>query len=367
MNESCIWRLFFAPFLCIVLWQSITCMQTFLAAPEVVDLAYVFQSKVQFPALTFCPIIMAENKDLEQKPLAFDLAIHMKCGFTEPYHGWMEKSDFEDCQRNQVLQHSLATFEDFGFKEIIIVTMDGEKIEESPQSDSWIWTESIFLQYGKCFTFNMKPDILEKGVHYIGIKQELKTTNLILHTKGSLADPEGSIGALLLPVKAGQHSSHYIEHESVNLISYGQQPCIDHDDNYDKYKCMLDETDKTSMELFDCASPFGNFTNVTCKDNDTAYQAFEFFHKKTYDYLTCPNPCESLWIKVKSSSVNKEKQNDTSVWLAFESFIKRSQSRYSYGLINLTAEIGSHIGLFLGLSFMNVPAFLARFIQRLRE
>jgi hypothetical protein len=112
---------------------------------------------------------------------------------------------------------------------------------------------------------------------------------LILHTKGSLADPEGSIGALLLSVKAGQHSSHYVEHESVNLISYGQQPCIDHDDNYDKYKCMLDETDKTSMELFDCASPFGNFTNVTCKESRNGclirFSHFHFVFSCEYSYV----------------------------------------------------------------------------------
>ena len=53
-----------------------------------------------------------------------------------------------------------------------------------------------------------------------------------------------------------------------------------------------------------------------------------------------------------------------SINLYFEKQVVRSEEHYFYTGLSLLAEIGAYLGLFLGISFLNVSSWVALLVQR---
>ena len=50
----------------------------------------------------------------------------------------------------------------------------------------------------------------------------------------------------------------------------------------------------------------------------------------------------------------KEENNTDSIWLNFDKYIKVTTSTYGYTELELLAELGGYVGLFLGLSVFDL-------------
>ena len=89
-------------------------------------------------------------------------------------------------------------------------------------------------------------------------------------------------------------------------------------------------------------------TNHT--EGEGAAKLYNNLFKKRFKIKECPYPCNFL----KTTFGNRVAQKDLSFYLKFNRFIKTTKSYYAYGELELLAEFGGYVGLFLGYSVLSL-------------
>ena len=88
-----------------------------------------------------------------------------------------------------------------------------------------------------------------------------------------------------------------------------------------------------------------------CIDSNQSQNAMllyqEKLRNKSYSIKECRYPCKFTRIFVKDKQPTA---GEGELRFTFNKFIKTSKSRYSYGGLELLAELGGYMGLFLGVS-----------------
>ena len=112
-----------------------------------------------------------------------------------------------------------------------------------------------------------------------------------------------------------------------------------------------------------CTSPFGpNKTNI-CTDPEKARIANEIFAKIAYGNLTakvakCPQSCTKVFSNIES--YNAAKGIGGLLDIRFPRTVKVLRSRNVYGWLELLAEVGGYVGLFLGISINQISSFVQK-------
>ena len=109
------------------------------------------------------------------------------------------------------------------------------------------------------------------------------------------------------------------------------------------------------MDIIGCTTPFGLELDNICTEQNKSLEAFEMFldillnQKKT----KCPYPCNFLinWITTAKS---RDKTSVDKIMLTFDEYIKVTTSTYGYTELELLAELGGYVGLFLGISVLDL-------------
>ena len=84
----------------------------------------------------------------------------------------------------------------------------------------------------------------------------------------------------------------------------------------------------------------------------------------------CPYPCKFTRtyfrdkVKLNSDYPHPEyAEHSSSIFLKFKKFIKVSKARYSYGGLELLAELGGYVGLFLGISVFHLSDAFSKIVK----
>ena len=80
---------------------------------------------------------------------------------------------------------------------------------------------------------------------------------------------------------------------------------------------------------------------------------------KRFTIKECVYPC--TFTKTFYRENNAQGEGDVS--LTFSKLIKTTKGRYSYRELELLAELGGYVGLFLGISVLSLKDLLAKFLQ----
>ena len=121
------------------------------------------------------------------------------------------------------------------------------------------------------------------------------------------------------------------------------------------------------MKKFGCTTPFGYQRDNICKDNTTGKQALDLFHKllnKRHFIEECLYPCEFLKLFVISVH---GRDNEDSFKLDFNQYIKVTEAYYSYTELELIAEFGGYVGLFLGISVFDINQIFSKTFNYFRS
>ena len=123
-----------------------------------------------------------------------------------------------------------------------------------------------------------------------------------------------------------------------------------------------------------CSVPYGfNISNV-CIDEKQSNKAMELYNKlnkhsttansTSYKIQSCPYPCKFTRTYFKDKRKwKRDNKNPSSLFLRFNKFVKVSKARYSYGGLELLAELGGYVGLFLGISVFHLSDAFAKIVQ----
>ena len=119
-----------------------------------------------------------------------------------------------------------------------------------------------------------------------------------------------------------------------------------------------------------CSVPYGfNISNV-CIDGKQSNKAMDLYNKlasKSYTIQSCPYPCKFTRTYFKDKRKwKRNNKNPSSLFLRFNKFIKVSKARYSYGRLELLAELGGYVGLFLGISVFHLSDAFQKIVQVLQ-
>ena len=78
----------------------------------------------------------------------------------------------------------------------------------------------------------------------------------------------------------------------------------------------------------------------------------------------CPYPCKFTRNYFRDRrKLSPDHENPSSLFLKFNKFIKISKARHSYGGLELLAEFGGYVGLFLGVSVFHLSQAFEKIVQ----
>ena len=114
------------------------------------------------------------------------------------------------------------------------------------------------------------------------------------------------------------------------------------------------------MENYGCIPPsLGNYGLETCKDGS------KFSMREIHNLIDCPKPCAKYSMRLRTEHGNNgEGGGLNSIKIIFNEVITVSYDQYSYIWLNLVAEVGGYVGLFLGFSVFQVTDIVEMLLQR---
>ena len=118
------------------------------------------------------------------------------------------------------------------------------------------------------------------------------------------------------------------------------------------------------MKKIGCTTPFGFNRDNICNDTDKGKVAMDLFRKLRAEKRVkdCLYPCTNL--KIRMDRIEFAKLNGTTRFkLQFEQFIRVTSSYVSYTGLELVAEVGGYVGLFLGFSILHLTHAFEYVIQ----
>ena len=122
----------------------------------------------------------------------------------------------------------------------------------------------------------------------------------------------------------------------------------------------MEQIHRDSLDTFGCTTPFGRIKDRACTNATLMYQARKFYDYKIMadEYQEqCPNPCTTITstFNIRNQLKNPE-ESDTStlINIEFPTKVKVIQAYPAYTLLSLVAEVGGYVGLFLGVSVLDL-------------
>ena len=108
------------------------------------------------------------------------------------------------------------------------------------------------------------------------------------------------------------------------------------------------------MNKIGCTTPFGPIIDYICTNQTKGMEAMELYKRLVSPYhqiQACPYPCKFIKSEILPIRERCEKCNVTT-WtnMVFDKFIKVTVAKYTYTELELLAEFGGYVGLFLGVS-----------------
>ena len=121
------------------------------------------------------------------------------------------------------------------------------------------------------------------------------------------------------------------------------------------------------MDKIGCTTPFVVNLDHICKDLNNSKKARELYHRlhqKTHTIKDCLYPCKFIKIAVIPY---KKRSDKNTTRLKFDKFIKVTKAAYSYTELELLAEFGGYVGLFLGFSVFQVSRVVDKILDKLMK
>ena len=116
---------------------------------------------------------------------------------------------------------------------------------------------------------------------------------------------------------------------------------------------------QNSIKLFGCIPPaLGDYGLPTCKDGS------KYPMSEINDLIDCPQPCAKYTMRVRSEYDLILDDDVTNIKIIFKEMITVSYDQYSYIWLNLVAEVGGYVGLFLGFSVFQMTDLMDVLLQR---
>ena len=106
-----------------------------------------------------------------------------------------------------------------------------------------------------------------------------------------------------------------------------------------------------SITTFGCTTPYGRNIDYICTDFDKAESAYTLYEKKMRGVIAeCLRPCQYMKVSGTKFNVFPGNMIEPRIHIYFDELVKVSQTYITYTSLEMLAEVGGYVGLFLGVS-----------------
>lgn len=340
-------------------------VKKYLNEPEVVDITTKFQSDANLPVFTFCPLGKENSKP---NPLNFEIL--EKCGlkYEDIYLGtFLGSTETSECQDPEIFWESVhLKLPELGLRDVLIYYQGGS-LEFNIENDPKAWTRQLVTDFNgnseiltTCYELNFPKN--NKTIIDFQFRLEQDTTlKVYVHHKGflDLLYPSTSID-FASTIVTGEKSHTTVKYfENVVLKDQFGKPCTSNE-NYNWAKDILEQTEAEIQKEFGCGTPFGSDKTKLCKlqvDHEKYLEVSSRVHLNR-SYL---RPCKFL-----SGFDLAEKKAFEDGWhvFTFSAYLQRFESRIAYQIVDLFADLGGYLGIFLGTSLFQLKDLLSYLINK---
>ena len=306
---------FFSVCVTVTGWQTILCINKYVTSPQSVNVDVEDVSK-SILDLSIC----VSN--------IFNQTVLKECGIDSYFNQWSSNL----CQDTEKLYEKVwLTSEHF----IIHATAT----KRSPFTFKMFKVADLKRTRDNCFTIPINDSFDRVSLQFAS-----KVT-VYAHPKGNLKDFNG--------IEIDDNIDAELSYEIIQKQQTDDHQCIK-DVSYIKDECMWDELNRESMTAYGCTTPFGPTRHI-CPDrqNGGGKMALELYRKYfIYNNHTCKDSCNTTLIHF--DILKREDDGIKGIRINFPKQVKVYIASFTYTFLSLMAEIGGHVGLFLGFSVLDV-------------
>ena len=223
--------------------------------------------------------------------------------------------------------------------------------------------------YGRCYTFQPKEQSIKSGIMQIQLNLH-DSSNIFFHTNGMFKTD--IFTATNVRVDAPSEIELDVDFTLYNMFDFGGKQCTT-EPRFNKDACTESKLDVKSLEKFGCTTPFGPKKDKICRDHVNGSKVMALYSKTMEENVdNCDSPC--LFVKTKAiktmvemkdiSDINHE---DYGVYLviSFPKNIQVIEAYYLYSTLTMIAEIGGYVGLFLGVSVIQISTLFNAVLEKI--
>lgn len=118
------------------------------------------------------------------------------------------------------------------------------------------------------------------------------------------------------------------------------------------------------MEQIGCTTRGHSNKDNICRNQEDAKKADELFRSNFIYNGSCLSPCKFVSTFAMLTHVSYLPSNEGWMILRFEKDITVFKSQYSYSTLSLVAEIGGYVGLFLGVSVLQITDIITYLFRK---
>ena len=147
-------------------------------------------------------------------------------------------------------------------------------------------------------------------------------------------------------------------YETFTVLNFDGEQCHT-DEQYIRDDCLYSAIQEESIKDIGCTTPYNPDKSNICSERDQAGKAIGVFEditiwNQTKANILCPKPCQQYIISLSNKDWSHNKNHKITLRLEFPKYIRVSNSTYAYTWLELLAEVGGYVGLFLGVSINQV-------------
>ena len=316
-------------------WQSFNCVQKYFDWPQASSIRLVDKINALGPSYAICPY---DPKD------GFNLTILQNCGIE--YEDYVQGTfSSPNCPDPKILIESLVlnsqdilanitaknSFTDLNYS---LPIKDLERIDDP----------------NNCYLLDLANDL---DIDDIEIEFRLENIDVHVFTHGTFFD---SYSYEEIDLKL-EHKDVALGYDVIDSLNTQDHPC-EPDKHYKKDNCVWDEIHQSSLEQFGCTTPFGPKKSNICLNQTLGQNAIELLNQMRIPANNrCLDPCTTV-VPYLSIIAREQNSKSSSLSLKLPRKIKVMSSYLSYKVLSLIAEIGGYVGLFLGVSILDLKNIL---------
>ena len=304
-----------------------------------------------------------------------DVLITLGCGSFVAWQGWkclhkyIENRTLATIQMKNVLTNGednlypaftvcpisdSTELEDY-FESVSYLTYSGEKYSVNTSA-----LKSYYFRGFECYAIEEPMVATKNGLAEFEMKltEKVLVATVFLHLPGSFFSKTKSIQTQL-------HYEQNVDYsyEILKAVSTEEELCIA-DPKYRPDDCLIQLAHEYSMDTFGCS--FLN-NDTECQNMDTLIESLVIYQNYTTSghSIDCPKHCTDLIQDINLKPIRYHPTRNVSMlYINFPKYVKEITIRSDYESLELFAEIGGYVGLFMGVSIVQIKSILKFFISK---